>query len=521
MSRPVFVPARRQWLATAGGAALVTGLAPAFVRHARAAEVPRFELGIASGFPRPDRLVLWTRLTGAALPAQAEVQWELASDEAFRDIVARGSETALAAEAHSVHAEPADLAPGRWYWYRFRALGQQSAVGRTRTAPASDAATTLRFVTTSCQRWDHGHFAAWRDVAEQPPDLVLFLGDYIYESARLPLRTAGFTRQHDGLECRTLDDYRARYAQYKRDPALQAAHAAAPWLFVWDDHEVDNDYAGLTPGGAPDAAFAQRRAAAYQAYWEHQPLPRAMKPAGPDARIYGAYDWGQLARILCVDDRQYRDPQACPRPGRGGSNSVLRKGCAELADPRRSLLGATQERWLADQWSTHQPWNLLAQQTLMTPFEWRSPQAPDDTLVWTDGWDGYAPARARLLGTVAERRLSGCVVLGGDVHASYVADLHAEGSDPARGRPIVATEFCGTSISSLGMAQERIDAALPHNPQLHYGRSAERGYLRFTLDARSLQAEVRAVDQPLDPASAVRTAARFVVEAGRPGAQRA
>jgi alkaline phosphatase D len=490
---------RRRWLAFT--AALT--LAPTFIRHARAADVPRFALGVASGFPRPDGLVLWTRLTGADLPPAVDVHWELARDEAFRDLAAHGSATALADEAHSLHIEPGGLQPGRWYWYRFRALGQQSGVGRTRTAPAPNVAVPLRFGIASCQRWDQGEYAAWRDVAAEADadrlDLMLFLGDYIYESGQQPSKV----RQHEGGECHSLADYRARYAQYKGDPALQAAHAATPWLYVWYDHEVDNDYAGLQPGGAPDPDFAQRRAAAYQAYWEHQPLPRAMKPRGADARIYGAHDWGRLARLICIDDRQYRDPQACPRPGRGGSHTVPVKDCAELQDPRRSLLGVAQEQW-------------LAQQTLMAGFEWRQPKSPDDPMVWTDGWEGYAPARARLLGTVAERRVPGCVVLGGDVHATYVADLKTDFHDAKA--PVVATEFCGTSISSLGLAQDRIDAALPLNPHVHYGRSDARGWLRFELDARTLQAEVRNVADPLDPMSAVQISARFAVDAGRAGA---
>ncbi|MBE7420508.1 MAG: alkaline phosphatase D family protein [Ideonella sp.] len=501
---------RRGWLAWAGGA--VT--APIFVRHARAADVPRFALGVASGQPGAHGIVLWTRLTGPELPPRVEVRWQLARDEAFTDIAATGHENAIADEAHSVHAEPGGLEPARGYWYRFEALGQRSAVGRTRTAPAPDApAATLSFALASCQRFDHGHYAAWRHVAGQAFDFVLFVGDYIYERASPP----GALRAHEGGRLRTLEQYRARYAQYKGDPALQAAHAALPWLMVWDDHEVENDYAGLQ-GQHLQSDFADQRAAAYRAYWEHMPFPKSARPAGPDMRIVGRCDWGTLARIHLLDDRQYRDPQVCPRPDRGGgSNTVRLRDCPQLLDAQRTLLGAEQERWLAQGWDPQRRWNLLAQQTLMARLSWSDP-ATGGTY-WTDGWDGYAPARNRLLGTVAERKVPGVVVLGGDVHAHYVADLKAD-FDAARA-PVIATELCGTSIASHGIAQERITAALHYNPHVHYGRSDQRGYVACRLDGRTLQASLMAVDRPDDPDSAVRVAARFAVDARQPGAQTA
>lgn len=487
-------------------------LAPLFVRHARAADTPRFALGIASGHPKPDRLVLWTRLSGADLPDQVDVRWELAHDEAFTKIAASGTEQAEATWAHSVHAEPQGLQPARWYWYRFTALGQQSAVGRTRTAPAADAEVdTLRFAIASCQRWDHGHYAAWRHLATQELDLVLFLGDYIYEYASPPLAL----RYHVGTLTQSLDDYRNRYAQYKSDPALQAAHAAAPWLVVWDDHEIDNDYADGRPQGGPDPFFASRRAAATQAYWEHMPFPKAMRPRGSEMRIYDRYDWGTLARIHTLDDRQYRDVQACPRLGRNGSNTVKLKDCPELLDPKRSLLGAEQERWLAQGWDNARAWNLLAQQTLMARFAWSDPA--EGGTYWTDGWDGYPASRKRLLGGVAERKLPGVVVFGGDVHANYVADLKADYDDAKS--PVIATEFCGTSISSNGMAQSRIDAARPFNPHVRYSRSDQRGYVGFTLGAKRLEASLWVVQNPKDAASSVNIATRFAVELGQPGAQ--
>jgi len=514
----------RTSIAAAAGAGapawLLGGCAPALRLEApstAAADVARFDLGVASGHPSTIGMVLWTRLTGPGLPDRVDVRWELAHDEAFQRIAARGIETAEAAWAHSVHAEPRGLEPGRWYWYRFQALGDRSAIGRTRTAPSNDArsgaAAQLRFAIASCQRYDAGHYAAWRDIAAQNLDLVLFLGDYIYESGSRP----DGLRRHEGGVTRTLEEYRARYATYKRDPLLQAAHASAPWLTIWDDHEVENDYAGLQ-GAHLDADFAPRRAAAYQACWEHLPFPSSARPRldanGAAMRITGRLDWGALARIHLLDDRQHRAPQACPRPGQGGSNTVALKDCPALRDPQRSLLGLDQERWLATGWDLERSWNLVGQQTLMARHSWSDP-ARGGTY-WTDGWDGYVASRNRLLGTVAERQVPGVVVLGGDVHAHVVADLKADFDRPDG--PTVATEFCGTSISSQGMPQDRIDAARPFNPHIHLSRGDQRGSMLFTLDAHRLQVALRVVENVKDPASPVRTGAEFAVEAGRPGA---
>ena len=520
------ITTRRQFLHTSTAAALSSSPAWWHAAHGHETESdpavhasagsPRFDLGIASGSPTAHSIVLWTRLTGGDLPPRVEVRWELAHDEAFTRIAARGTETAEAAWAHSVHAEPRGLPPGRWYWYRFQALGERSAVGRTRTAPlaASGATAPLRFAIASCQRYDAGHYAAWRDVAEQNLDLVMFLGDYIYESAS---RTDG-PRRHEGGTARTLVDYRERYAIYKRDAHLQAAHASAPWLMVWDDHEVDNDYAALQ-GQHLQAHFAARRAAAYQAYWEHMPFPTSARPRldvpGSAMRITGRLDWGTLARIHLLDNRQYRDPQACPRPGQGGSNTITASDCPALLDPRRSLLGAEQERWLTQGWDLHRPWNLVAQQTLMARHSWTDTTDGGGTY-WSDGWDGYPLSRNRLLGTVAERQVPGVVVLGGDVHAHVVADLKADFDRPDA--PTVATEFCGTSIASHGRPQDLLDMARPFNPHIHLSCSDRRGCMLFTLDAKRLQVALRAVADVNDPASAVRTSASFVVEAERPGA---
>ena len=503
-----FDPRRRGFVALA----LATGVAPGFVAcaHRRGWQSDPFALGVASGCPRPDRIVLWTRLAPEANPAASEtVGWELAADEGFREIVRSGSELTHAAIAHSVHVEVGGLSPARWYWYRFGAGEARSVVGRTRTAPAAGAIEPLAFAIASCQRFDDGHYAAWRHLADEAPDLVVFLGDYIYESA--PRRNRVRTHSGSGPTL-TLDDYRARYAQYKSDANLRRIHASAPWIVTWDDHEVENDYASdRSQGLAPD--FLKRRAAAYQAWWEHMPLPPRMKPRDADLRVFDRYAWGALARFHVLDDRQYRDYHACPPPGRGGSTTVDLADCPELAREARTILGREQEGWLAEGLGARDVrWNLIAQQTLMAPFTWSKAGRH-----WTDGWAGYPGARDRLLDAIVARRAANPVVLSGDVHCNYICDLKRRVDDPASAA--IASEFCGTSIASSGLAQERVAAALPLNPHIHYGRADQRGYIALRLDARGLDASLRVVSDVLDPNATIATVARFSVEDGKPGPQ--
>ena len=491
-----------------GGGALI--VAPALLRHARGADLPRFALGIASGQPRPDGMVLWTLLTGAGLPERVTVRWELAHDEAFTQIAARGDEVAELAWSHSVHAEPKGLEPARWYWYRFSALGQQSRVGRTRTAPAVDAAaSSFNFVITSCQRWDVGHYAAWKHVAAEELDAVFFLGDYIYEYAT----NAKSIRPVEGGHVRTLAQYRARYATHKSDPALQAAHAAAPWLMVWDDHEVGNDYANLQ-GQELEPDFKTQRAAAYRAYWEHMPFPKSARPVDADMRITGRVDWGRLARIHLVDDRQYRDVQVCPKPGRGGSNTLALKDCPEFMDTRRTLLGMDQERWLADGWDTSRPWNLLAQQTLMARFS-RTDPANGGGTYWTDAWDGYPAARQRLLQGIVDAGVRDVVSLGGDVHRHVAADLRVRPNDSAS--PVVASEFIGGSVTAHGASQTAMARMRRDNPDVVHARGDERGYALMEVTPEAMQCEFRATAYPVAADARFHAQARFAVETGRPG----
>ncbi|MCC7276008.1 MAG: alkaline phosphatase D family protein [Alphaproteobacteria bacterium] len=502
---------RRRLLA--GAAAL----APfAILRGGRAAAREPFTLGVASGCPRPDRVVLWTRLApepleGGGMPdAPVAVEWELAEDERFARIAARGTFTAVPEAGHTVHAEPAGLAPGRWYWYRFRTGGAISPVGRTRTAPAEGAATTsFRFAFASCQMYEHGYYAAYRHMAAQDHDLVVHLGDYIYEMSW----GRRHVRKHLGAIPTELWEFRDRYALYKSDADLQAAHHAFPWLAVWDDHEVANDYAGdHSPRTSDPGQFLRIRAAAYRAFWEHMPLPMAAAPRGPDMRIYDRYRFGDLVDMMLLDDRQYRAAHAC---GTGPVGAGPATDCPERIAPGRTMLGAAQEAWLDGALrQARGRWTVVAQQTLMAELDRR---AGPERAYWLDGWDGYPAARGRLLSAIAAHRPSNPVVIGGDVHAFWVADLKRDFADPAS--PTIASELVGSSITSQGPSENAIRTGLAENPHIRYARGDKRGYVAMTLDAKACRAELMGVDDAFDAASAVRPIAAFTIEDGVPGAK--
>ena len=496
-------------------AASVSPALPGFAQGLSRFSRDPFALGVASGYPHPGGMVLWTRLVGGLDPVAYPVRWEIASDEAMRNIVASGGAVAEPQWAHSVHVEPKGLDPDRWYWYRFMAGDAVTPVARTRTAPRLDAAAEkLRFAFASCQQYEQGYFAAHRHIAADAPDLVAFLGDYIYESSW----GKDHVRKHDAGEPYTLDGYRQRYALYKSDPDLQASHASCPWIVTWDDHEVDNDYADDRPeDGMPKEQFLLRRAAAYQAYYEHMPLPERMRPKGPDMRIYTQLGWGQLARFFVLDDRQYRSWQSCPRPGRkGGSNTLDIEKCARMFNPNRSMLGRTQEKWLEGALTdSRSRWNLLAQQTPMAQFD----QKPGPgRRAWTDGWDGYPAARRRLFEFLVGQRIANPVVLGGDVHSFNVADLKLDFDAPKS--PVVASEFVGTSITSQSWPQDRRDRYVADNPHIKLMDGRYRGYVRVEVTPGRMRTELRAMESVLQREAACNTLATFVVEDRKAGAER-
>ena len=520
---------RRRFASGAAAAGLALVAAPALLRRAAAqnwrAGDP-FSLGVASGTPRPDGFVLWTRVAPEPLSRNPEtpggmhggdvaVAYEIATDPAMRDIVRRGEAAAEQAFAYSVHLDVAGLQPGRPYWYRFLSGDAASRVGRAATLPAPGAALDrLRFGFVSCSNYEHGYFSAYRHLADENPDFVLYLGDYIYEFIELIRPTV---RRHlDGIEAATLPTYRNRYAQYRLDQDLQRLHAEAPALVTWDDHEVQNDYADRWSQYFDDPAqFLVRRAAAYRAFYEHMPVrPILSRPEGPVMRVYDRFAFGDLVDISMIDGRQYRSREACYRPpNKGGGHLETDASCPERGDAGRTMLGFAQEAWLyANLAQSKAQWNLIAQDVLMAQLR----KKQDETYAyWTDDWNGYPANRARLLKRIHETRVSNPVVIGGDAHAYFANDLKLDFDDPAA--PVVATEFVGTSISAYGLPYDVVAPLLPDNPHIRFFESRRRGYVCVDLDRAHMQVRMRAISDPTDPKAGISTLQSFAVEAGHPG----
>jgi alkaline phosphatase D len=487
-----------------------------------------FSLGVASGSPALDGFVLWTRLLasplGDPLPqSPIEVGWELAVDPEFRRVVQSGRVLALPEEAHSVHVEVVGLPPVHGnnpapiYWYRFQAGQALSTVGKTAALPAPSSQQPLRLALASCQNYEHGFFGAYKHMAKEALDMVLFVGDYIYEYGPTP----GRTRQHDSGVCYTLADYRKRYALYKSDPDLQAAHAAFAWIVTWDDHEVANDYANdrsATEGGSD---FLARRAAAYRAYWEHQPLRRALMPTLEHMPLYRNYRWGQIANLHVLDARQYRDPQVCTPADQGGSRSVTDENCPTRKQANLSLLGSAQETWLEQNLKRSEAaFDIIGQQSIMAQmrmFASRSPTDQNANTFWNDSWDGYPRARERALNIWGRKK--NVITMGGDVHATYLSDLKANFDDPAS--PTLASEIVGTSISSPSWSQAVTQRVMSHNPHMKFGKSDQRGYAMLQVDRHLTQVSLRVIDNARIENSQVETAAKFVIDRKQPGIQRA
>ncbi len=483
-------------------------------RRMRFAHYP-FPLGVASGDPSPSGVVLWTRLgedaigEAGAIETPVSVGWEIAEDEGFGRIAASGRSDARPELGHSVHVEAEGLLPGRDYFYRFHAGGHVSPVARTKTAPAFGAdLTRFDFAFASCQHYEHGYYTALRHLSEESVDLIVHLGDYIYETRAAEERP----RSHGSTECTDLAGYRARYALYKRDPDLQAAHHAAPWVVTTDDHEVDNNYADLVPEDdqSPEA-FALRRAAAYQAFYEFMPVRSRSAPTGPNMPLYRTLDFGSLVQFRVLDTRQYRDDQPC--------GDRIKPSCPEHLELGRSILGAEQRSWLLDGWKESSArWNVMAQQVLFA----RSRRIGDDGAeLWSmDKWDGYPLERGQLLSAMADPGVANPIVLTGDIHSSWASGLLRDFDDAHS--PLVGTEFACTSLSSggNGVPQSPFGAAvLPENPHFEYYNS-QRGYVHVSVTPELWSSTYRIVPEVERPGGGVETGAAFVVENGRPGAQR-
>ena len=475
-----------------------------------------FTLGVASGDPESDGVVIWTRLApeplgGGGMPNEpVAVGWEVARDESFGQVVKKGSALAMPQLGHSVHVEVEGLEPHRWYFYRFHVGDEVSPVGRTRTAPAHDAMPDrVRFAFTSCQHYETGYFNGYPHLQTDDLDLIVHLGDYIYEYKGIDKRV----RKHLGNEIVSLDDYRQRYAQYRLDEMLQDAHRLFPWLVTWDDHEFDNNYANLVSEeeGISPEEFLARRMNAYQAYYEFMPLRRRSFPQGPHMKLYRDCRYGRLANFCVLDTRQYRSDQ----PNGDGQKPMADK----VFDPQATMLGGKQEHWLMSKLlRSESTWNVLAQQVMMAPL---NRGKGDDHRYSMDQWPGYEISRRRLLKFFHERKIPNPVVLTGDIHVNWVNDLQLDFQDPKS--LLVGTEFVGTALTSGGNGGNVIaeyERAAKQNDFVKWYNS-NRGYVACEVTPEKWTSHFQCTPYVDKPTAPIETKATFVVESGIPGAKSA
>ncbi len=531
---------RRRILQGLGGAAGLV-MAPPFMRKSwGTAAGSLFSLGVSSGDPRAGSVVLWTRLApdplngGGMGNANVQVQWEISTDPGMAVTIAAGNVVAKAVNGHAVHVVAGGLPPDSWLYYRFTAMGETSRIGRTRTFPIPGFPVRMRCGLVSCQNFAQGFFTAYKDLAEQDLDFVFFVGDYIYEEgAQTNPVVPG--RNHIGAEIFSVADYRNRYALYRLDAHLQDAHARFPFVMTPDDHEVDNNYAGThAEETAPfqGADFLQRRKNAYQVYSEMTPLrpENQLKPNKNSLTLYRQLKFGGLANIFVLDTRQFRTDQPA-QDGFGSTDpdSVALEGALGekiydangINDPAATMMGPTQEAWLANGLQTSRAkWNIIAQQVMVTPWNLVrtaalniqfNPAIPPalktqllaavaqvDNFFNVDAWDGYPAARARLLQMLATIKPNNPIVLSGDIHSAWAANLLTDFSNPAS--DLIAAEFVGTSISSTFLAQDPRGAdtivrpgVKNDNKHIAFFNGLFRGYCICDVDANRWQTTYRAV----------------------------
>lgn len=504
---------RRDFLVGAGLALAAPALA---IRKSAAQAAAAFPFSVASGDPTTNAVVLWTRLARAVddpTPVSADpiqVEWIVASDERLSDVVRSGIGLARPEYGHSVHVDVDALQPDRSYFYAFRVGGEMSPVGRTRTLPAAGVShQRFRFNVVSCQHWENGYFDAYDGMADDDASFVLHLGDYIYEVGR------GGVRAHETKDpLVTVEDYRRRHALYKTDAALRRAHERMPFMVTLDNHDA------LTEDTGDDAALA-RRAAAYQAWYEFQPVRHAPPPQGPTMPILRGLDIGDLMRISIPDTRQFRESESlcAERSDKKLAFGVFQKPCAAIEEPGRSMLGRAQENWLDVRLATSSArWNVMASTVMMTPFDM---DHDGELYRYLQSWDGYPAARGRILDRITGSGVANPVCIAGDIHSSMVSNLvRRPGDDPKK--PVM-TEFVGTSISSLWpepLAKPMHDA-LPDNPHVRHFDSQKRGYIRCTVTGDLWTTDLRTIDYTDRVGGKVSTDRSFVVENGQAGAKEA
>lgn len=525
---------RRRVLQVAGGATALaiagTARADSEAKNERGRfERDPFSLGVASGDPLPDSVVLWTRIApnpyesdGGMSDRKVPVHWTVSRNEDLKPVVQSGTTFAEPEHAHSVHLVVEDLEPSTEYYYRFEVGDRRSTVGRTKTAPDPNGTVDeFRFAFASCQAWYDGFYTAYRHMAGDDLDLIVHLGDYIYEYGIGP--NGGVRNTHVPqayrTEPKTLDRYRQQYGLYKSDPDLQAAHASAPWLITRDDHEVDNNWAAEDPQDPDEQStreFLGRRAAAFEAYYEHMPFRPAQKPEGSDQKLYRNYTFGDLVEFNVLDTRLYRSDQAC-----GGGFSL--EDCEQRFDEDRTLLGDLQEEWLlANLRNSTVTWDVLANQAPFATMDFER-GAPEGYRM--DQWDGYV-ADQRTVKRAFEEHVDNPVVVTGDFHSNWANNVVSATDEST----IVGTEFVGTSIASGGNGSEYDDfngedegvfgkRVVRENRNVKYNNN-RRGYVRCTLTPEDWRTDFRVVDYVTRPGAPARTDEQFLVAAGSPGLQK-
>ena len=511
---------RRNLIKTAGSLAILAGISPAPL-FARPLGANPFTLGVAAGDPWPDGFVIWTRLAPRPLDehsgmpaARIPVRWEVAEDAACTRIVRSGETLAMPELGHSVHVEVAGLQPHRPYWYHFAVAGSDvSPVGMARTAPARDALVDrVRIGVAGCQHYEVGHYDAWAHLADEPDlDLIFHYGDYIYEGGTSPLGPQAngvpIVRQHIGGEIYSIDDYRRRYAQYKSDAALQAAHTACAFACSFDDHEVDNNWAGeFDQDGTSPEIFALRRYAALQAWYENMPVRKGLFPARGGLTAYRRLDYGRLLRTHVLDTRTNRSDQVC--------NDGKIRPCPPDLLQSPEVLGRAQEAWLDEGLGNDAVWNLLAQQIIVMPVDFRADDAAEARFA-TDLWDGYRPARKRLIESIRKHELTNVVIATGDHHKHLVGSVPANEDRPDG--PKIAVEFQAASISSNGngKGEAGLEPMMRNNP--HFDLYTDRrGYQLFEVTPKMWRTHVKVMDQVQTSGGKISTLARYSVSPDAP-----
>ena len=430
--------------------------------------------GVASGDPLSDRVILWTRVTPRGdVRGSVDVRWEVSNALDFATLVTSGNVVTNAARDYTVKVDATTLTPGTTYYYRFAVGTTRSLVGRTRTTPVGSV-DRLRLAVVSCASLAHGYFHIYRDLAERLDlDAVVHLGDYIYE---YPTGLYGNVRPYDPPTMTvSLSDYRRRHAHYRRDPDLRAVHQQHPVIAIWDDHESANN-ASMSGAEshvpATQGAWRDRRDAAVRAYFEWMPVREQ-----PDGRIWRRFSFGDLADLVMLDTRLWARPMQLPR------------GSPGINDPRRTLLGDDQERWLLESLGTSTArWKIVGQQVRMAAL------APKYN---ADAWEGYPAARDRFLQALSRMRTRDVAVLTGDIHTSWAWDLALDpfdrrAYDPRTGVGSIAVEFTTPGVSSPGQppeAEADIPGLLRDNPHLRYGNASKRGFVLLDVTPERLQSE--------------------------------